>query len=43
MGSAGAGDVLTGTVAAMFCPGLPAGDAMRKNTKYLSPYFPYFI
>ncbi len=29
MGSAGTGDVLTGTVAAMFCLGLPAGDALR--------------
>ena len=31
MGSAGAGDVLTGTVAAMFCLGLPAGDPLRKG------------
>lgn len=31
MGSAGSGDVLTGTVAAMFCLGLPAGDALAKG------------
>jgi hydroxyethylthiazole kinase-like uncharacterized protein yjeF len=31
MGSAGSGDVLTGTVAAMFCLGLTAGEALRKG------------
>jgi hydroxyethylthiazole kinase-like uncharacterized protein yjeF len=31
MGSAGSGDVLTGTIAALLCLGMPAGDALRKG------------